>query len=49
MQWRERATDYIQSLKPAALHDDIVQRIASLVDLTSLNTTDTEADIACAV
>ncbi len=46
MQWIEKVNGYIQALKPINLRPEVVQRILSLVDLTSLNEEDTEESIA---
>ena len=46
MQWSEAIKEYIQVLKPVNTNPVELQRILSLIDLTSLNETDTEASIA---
>ena len=46
MQWTEAVNEYIQALKPVIMRPEVMQRIFSLVDLTSLNADDTEASIA---
>lgn len=46
MQWIEKINEYIDGLKPIELRPEVVQRIVSLIDLTSLNDNDTEASIA---
>jgi deoxyribose-phosphate aldolase len=46
MQWRELAAGYVQTIKPIPLDMASKERIVSLIDLTSLNATDNEADIA---
>src|SRR3990167_2006000 len=46
MQWSEVALDYIERLKPIAPTKNILAKIFSLLDLTSLNETDTEAVMA---
>lgn len=46
MQWSEAITEYIQALKPVKKSPELIKRIISLIDFTSLNATDTEASIA---
>lgn len=45
MQWTQAVEEHIQTLKPVSLTTELYQRIYSLVDLTSLNETDTEVSI----
>jgi deoxyribose-phosphate aldolase len=46
MQWHDRISEYIQQVKPVSLSEPVVQRIASLIDLTNLKETDTESEVA---
>jgi deoxyribose-phosphate aldolase len=46
MQWTEAVAEHIGALNPVTEDISLVQRIYSLVDLTSLNETDTDAHIA---
>jgi deoxyribose-phosphate aldolase len=46
MQWSEAIKEYIQALKPVKSNQALLQKMLSLMDLTSLNETDTEASIA---
>lgn len=46
MQWSEAIKEHIQALKPVKISVALVQRIMGLIDLTSLNETDTEASVA---
>lgn len=46
MQWSEVVKEHVQALKPVEVNAALVRRITSLIDLTSLNETDTEDSIA---
>lgn len=46
MQWSQAIEECIQTLKPIKKTPALMQRIVSLMDLTSLNESDTEASIA---
>ncbi len=46
MQWTEEIQKHLQQVLPVQVTQGIVTRVWNLVDLTSLNTTDTEASIA---
>lgn len=46
MQWSETIKEYLQQLHPVKMTPGVVQRIVELIDLTSLNATDTTASIA---
>lgn len=46
MQWSEAVNEHIAVLEPVKISPAVVMRLLSLVDLTSLNASDTEADIA---
>lgn len=46
MQWSDTILEYIQQLKPVTLNAALAQRMAGLIDLTSLNANDTEASVA---
>lgn len=46
MQWTDAVDAHLQALKPATEDPALAQRLYSLIDLTSLNETDTEASIA---
>lgn len=46
MQWSEAIKEHIQTLKPVQSNPLLMQKILRLVDLTSLNETDTESSIA---
>jgi deoxyribose-phosphate aldolase len=44
--WSEAIKEYVQVLKPVEVNEAVKRRVLSLVDLTSLNSTDTEASTA---
>jgi deoxyribose-phosphate aldolase len=46
MHWSEAINEHIQTLKPVEVTPALMQRILPLIDLTSLNETDTEESIA---
>lgn len=46
MQWSEAVKGHLQALKPVTANPALMQRLMSLIDLTSLNDTDTEANLA---
>ena len=46
MQWSDVIKEYLKALKPAEINPALMQRVAGLVDLTSLNEKDTEESIA---
>ena len=46
MEWEKEAEEYIQQLKPVNITTVLKQKVFSLIDLTSLNDTDTTASIA---
>lgn len=46
MEWSEAVNRYIQALKPIQADAELAKRVCQLVDLTSLNSTDTSAGIA---
>jgi deoxyribose-phosphate aldolase len=44
--WSEAIKEYIDLLKPVTINEAVRRKVLSLIDLTSLNATDTEASIA---
>lgn len=46
MEWSEVAKEYIDCLEPVEINQALLQRLYSLIDLTSLNNNDTEESIA---
>ncbi len=46
MHWADATQELIQTLKPVEFNPALIRRILGLVDLTSLNATDTQASIA---
>jgi len=46
MQWHEEVAHYLDLLTPLPTGPDLTQRVVGLLDVTSLNATDTEASIA---
>lgn len=46
MQWTEAVQEQLRTLAPVTLNAALAQRVIGLVDLTSLNDTDTESSIA---
>lgn len=46
MEWSEAVDEYINQLTPIPVNPSLFKRILSLMDLTSLNSSDTEASVA---
>lgn len=46
MDWSEAIKEQVQAVKPIRKSQAVIERVVSLIDLTSLNTTDTESSIA---
>lgn len=46
MQWSEAVQEYLNQLKPVKVNDALKQRVVQLMDLTSLNSDDTESSVA---
>lgn len=46
MDWVKESEAYIQTVKPVEINTPLISKILSLIDLTSLNETDSEATIA---
>jgi len=46
MQWSEAIKEHVETLKPIHINTAVINRLMSLIDLTSLNETDTEESIA---
>ncbi|MFZ2315239.1 MAG: deoxyribose-phosphate aldolase [Gammaproteobacteria bacterium] len=46
MEWSEATKEYIDALEPVSVTPALKQKIMSLIDLTSLNESDTDADVA---